>query len=215
MLYQSAKKLYNTCGVARTFGNTQEVVLARKILFGNYKNKALYIAYVAVLCALTVVCQYFLAQTGNQLLVGSVVNMFLLFATTLCGIVGGATLGCVTPFVAFLLGISKNFAQTPFVAVANLLLCVVYGVGTGLLSTNKRPVVVLNKVVYLVFGALVKFAFMYFVCVKLIFPLFMKEQMLQMLNVAWSWVQLFAALIGGTCVVLVDELLLRKRIRLA
>ena len=117
LLYQSAKKLYNTCGVARTFGNTQEVVLARKILFGNYKNKALYIAYVAVLCALTVVCQYFLAQTGNQLLVGSVVNMFLLFATTLCGIVGGATLGCVTPFVAFLLGISKNFAQTPFVEV--------------------------------------------------------------------------------------------------
>ncbi|MEG1520208.1 MAG: hypothetical protein RR458_04395, partial [Clostridia bacterium] len=72
-----------------------------KFLFGKAKRTVEFIARVGVMLALTLVLQYVvkLISVGNQLAVGSVVNMMLLFTCMATGVLGGMVVGLCTPFL--------------------------------------------------------------------------------------------------------------------
>lgn len=180
----------------------------KRILTGQSSNKTDFLVKIAVLLALTVLSQYLCSLSGQQLLVGSVVNLFLLFGTALCGLLGGMTIGLVTPFIAFLIGINANLAVVPFIALANALYSAIFSLN-GLVE-GKAYLRYTAKGAAVVIASATKFCFMYFVCVKCVLPLFLAEAAVNTLAVAWGTIQLFTALFGGVLAVLL-ELAFEKR----
>lgn len=170
-----------------------------KFLFGNAKNSAMVIARIAIMLALTVLVQYLTGLAKIQLLTGSFVNLFLLLSAMLTGIIGGIIVGIITPFIALLVGLNPNVVLVPFIALGNALYVVVFAFICLLFRTYsaKGWKYLLTIIVAVAVGAAVKFLFMYLVCVKAIFPLFLPEKQVVALSTAWGVLQLFTALIGG------------------
>ena len=183
-------------------------------LFGaTAHNKTLLISTIAVLLALTVLAQFLCGLAGIQLLTGSVVNMFLLVASALCGLVGGVSVGLVTPFIALALGINPNAILVPFIALANAIYVAIYSCNK-LFNFEKVWLNYLVKVGAVVVASFVKFCFMFFVCVKLILPLFMAEPVIAKLGATWGIIQFFAGLLGGVGCILLEVALSSRKIKL-
>lgn len=168
-------------------------------LFGNAKNKAMVVARIGIMAALTVLVQYLTGLAGIQLLTGSFVNLFLLLSTLLTGIVGGMTIGVITPFIALALGLNPNVVLVPFIALSNAAYVVLFAVINKWLRLDAQTEIwkkigVLCAAV--VVGAAVKFLLMFFFS-RVLFPLFLAEKMVAKLATAWGVLQLFTALIGG------------------
>ncbi len=169
-------------------------------LFGNAKSKSMIVARIGIMIAITVLTQFLCGLTGIQLLIGSVVNMFLILSALLVGIVGGVTVGVITPFIALLIGINSNVVLVPFIAIGNALLVVAYALICKLLKLYTQKSIYASigiLAVGVVVSSAVKYLFMYFVCVKLVFPLFLADKLLEKLSQLWGLIQLLAALIGG------------------
>lgn len=169
-------------------------------LFGNAKSKSMIVARIGIMIAITVLAQFLCGLTGIQLFIGSVVNMFLILSALLVGIVGGVTVGVITPFIALLIGINSNVVLVPFIAIGNALLVVAYALICKLLKLYTQKSIYASigiLAVGVVVSSAVKYLFMYFVCVKLVFPLFLADKLLEKLSQLWGLIQLLAALIGG------------------
>lgn len=182
-----------------------------QFLFGNSKGKAQIIARIAIMLTSTVVVQFAVGKLGSlipgaqQILTGSFVNLFLFLSALLCGLVGGISIGIVTPFIALLLGINPNIVLVPFIAVSNAVMVSAFSLVCYFLKLDSREKVlenVLILVIGFVLGAVLKFMIMYFVCVRLILPLFVEAEILSgnavtALAVSWGIIQLATACIGG------------------
>ncbi|HPG92835.1 MAG TPA: ECF transporter S component [Clostridia bacterium] len=168
-------------------------------LFGNAKNKAMVLARIAIMIALTVLAQYLSGLLGNQLLTGSIVNMFLLISALLTGIIGGISVGVVTPFIALALGLNPQVVLVPFIALSNAALVVIFALILRITKVSERKNE-FKRIAYLVcsivLAAGVKFLMMFFFS-RVLFPLFFAPQLVDKLSVAWGVLQLFTALIGG------------------
>ncbi|MEG1528603.1 MAG: ECF transporter S component [Clostridia bacterium] len=171
----------------------------KTFLFGNAKGKTEIIVRIAIMMALTVLMQFVTGFAKIQLLTGSFVNLFLFLSVMLTGLVGGLCVGVVTPFIALAFGLNPNILLVPFIALANGIMTATFALVCKLLKVESREIGWQIAIVALaiVLGATLKFLFMYFVCVKLIFPLFMADKMLKAVSVAFGVTQLFTALIGG------------------
>ena len=156
--------------------------MKRVFLFGNASGKASVIVRIAVMAAVTLIVQWLVGLSKIQLLTGSFVNMCLLIAAMTTGIVGGICVGIVTPFIALGLGLNPNVLLVPFIAVSNAVYVVIFGVVVWLLRVDS--------------GGL-KFAFLYFVGVKWIYPLLFNVKQMETISVMMGALQWFTALIGG------------------
>lgn len=179
-----------------------------KLLFGKATKPAQFIARTGILLALTIVCQWLTGLAKIQLLTGSIVNMFLLFASVSVGMIGGLAIGVCTPFIGFFLGLSANITLVPFIAVSNAIM-----VATNALLIKAFKVDFTNgikdiksdvfAVLSFAIAAVLKFLFMYYVCLGLLLPLVLPK-IGDPVKVAFGITQLFTALIGGAAAFLLD-----------
>ena len=148
-----------------------------------------------VLLALTLAFQIFL-QTYAQPVVGPLVNMMLILTVLLVGTIPAIVIGCLTPLVAFLVGIMPLMPVVPFIMVGNALMVLLFS-----FTRNK-----LTDYGALALGAFGKFAFLAF-SVRYLLILFL-PQVPPRLVAALSLPQLYTALIGGLIAII-----LAKRLR--
>ena len=170
--------------------------MKRVFLFGNASGKASVIVRIAVMAAVTLIVQWLVGLSKIQLLTGSFVNMCLLIAAMTTGIVGGICVGIVTPFIALGLGLNPNVLLVPFIAVSNAVYVVIFGVVVWLLRVDSGST---KRFWYnlIVLAAGLKFAFLYFVGVKWIYPLLFNVKQMETISVMMGALQWFTALIGG------------------
>lgn len=162
----------------------------------------------AIMLAMLLVMQFLTKLTGIQLLTGSVVNLLLILATAFCGLFGGLVLGVLSPILAFLLGITPlaSFVLVPFIILGN----VTYVLGYYFLSKpidkleNKYVkyvfiilmVVAISFAKYLVINiTMLKICLPYILSIK---PTKAHDTIINNFTIAYSLVQFFSALIGGS-----------------
>jgi|GEM_PF-1241602 len=96
------------------------------------KKRILWVTQTAMLLGLTVAAQYYLTTMLSfntylsQLVVGSLVNMFLILSTLMCGFWSGFSISVLAPFIALSLGRLPHVWIMPFVAAGNLAIVAVF-----------------------------------------------------------------------------------------
>lgn len=151
----------------------------------------------AVLLALALVFQIGFTQFA-QPAVGPLVNMTLLIAAVVVGSIPAIIIGCLTPLMAFVLGIMPLLPVVPFIMIGNVLL---------ILSFNmiRRSIPKYGDVAGVIVAAVLKFAFLaisirYFVT-------FFIEKIPPKLVTAFTLPQLYTALIGGLLAIIIVKYL--------
>lgn len=148
-----------------------------------------------VLLALTLAIQILL-QPYAQPVVGPLVNMMLIVTVLLVGTIPAILIGCLTPLVAFLVGIMPLMPVVPFIMVANTLMVLLFSLSRLKLSDFGA----------LLLGALGKYVFLA-LSVRYLLVLLLPN-VPPKLVAALSLPQLYTALIGGLI-----ALILAKRLR--
>lgn len=167
-------------------------------------NKSVkWIARTAVALALLVAAQA-VTKAGGQIVTGSCVNLLLAVSAGVLGFSSGAVIAIVSPFLAYLLGIAQSpILVVPGIAVGNLVYVAVIALLARLLR-EKLPKAHMFPAI--VAAALLKFAALYLVVVKLIVPaLGLPAEV----SATFSAPQLITALIGGVLAALIVPLLRR------
>jgi hypothetical protein len=153
------------------------------------------LAKTGVLLALTLAFQIWL-QPYAQPVVGPLVNMMLIITVLLVGTIPAIVIGCLTPLVAFLVGIMPLMPVVPFIMVGNAVMVLLFSLTRSKLTDYGA----------LALGAYGKFAFLAF-SVRYLLILFV-PQVPPRLVAALSLPQLYTALIGGLIAII-----LAKRLR--
>lgn len=179
-----------------------------KYLFGISNNKLKFIVFTAINLSITIILQYLSGLLGIQLLTGSIVNMMLLINTMFVGLIGGALIGLVTPFIGLALGIAGNIMVVPFIAVSNVLYVLSFMFMTKLFKVgNKNKVLnIIFTILAVIIASIIKFMFIYFVGLKLFLPIIMAK-IPPVLTTTLGITQLFTALIGGSMFIIISHIL--------
>lgn len=144
-----------------------------------------FITYAGVLLAIAAL---FPALHLPQYITGPVVNFTLIIATYILGIVGGVTVGCFTPWVAFISGLMPVAFLPPIIMVGNG----IYTLTFGILKNHGMK----GKILGVVIGAVLKYLFLSYAVTHLVKA---PPKLIQMLSLP----QLFTALVGGTIALVV------------
>lgn len=174
------------------------------------KKKLRWITETAVLLALLVTLQT-LTKPMGQLVTGSCVNGVLALGALYAGMGSGLAIGLLSPVLAFLLGIAPQIVTVPAIMVGNG----VYVVLLSLLadSAGKNPI---KNAAAWAASAGAKFGVLYFLVTQVICGFLwgslleagvVKGPMLTALPGAFSWIQLFTALIGGAIALTISPVL--------
>lgn len=163
-------------------------------------KKTLWLCRTAVMVALLVALQFVTKPLG-QFVTGSCVNMVLVVATLCGGLWCGFTVALLSPFAAFLVGVGPALIQiVPAVSVGNIVLVLVYA-----LVYKKLDHAWLRACVACAAAAVLKFAALYLIVVKLLLPVLgLAEKQIAVMSAMFSWPQLVTALIGGVLGTLVS-----------
>jgi len=177
------------------------------------KKQTLFITHTGLMLALLLGVQ-FVTRPFGQFVTGSLVNLILLTSLFIIGKSSGMTVGALSPFLAFFVGIGPALPQViPFMAVGNVLLVLVASfVSKHMAKHNKRDIIFTT--IGLIAASLAKFLFLWVGLVIIALPLIpgIKEQQVTMLSAAFSWPQLVTALIGSSLAMLVVPLLKRAKV---
>ncbi len=160
------------------------------------------IARTAILIALLIALQYATRPLG-QLVTGSCVNLILAVSALLCGAVSGCIVAIVSPFFAYLLGISPQIWLAPAIACGNaafVLILALLGRKLGGIRGGAAGVVA---------AALCKFAVLNVLVVRLLIPM---GNLPAKVAAQFSWPQLVTALVGG-CLALAIVPQLKKALK--
>ncbi|WP_207644732.1 ECF transporter S component [Caloranaerobacter ferrireducens] len=130
--------------------------------------------------------------------VGPLVNMVLIMSGALVGTLSGIIVGCLTPLIAFFVGIMPKFPLIPFIMIGNALLVIIFNYIRN--KTSKW-----GDYLGLIGAAFVKFVWLAF-SVRYLVKLFMPKVPAKLI-VALSLPQLYTALIGGFLAVLIIKML--------
>lgn len=169
------------------------------------KRKIRLLTQTAAMLALLIVLQAFtqsfaLPKPFDQLLTGSCVNAVLATAALGSGLWSGIAVAVFSPVAAYLLGIAPNILTVPAIMVGNTL----FAVALALICGDFRPK--WRVVCAWLFAALIKFAALYLIVVKIICGISapsltssgaLSEKMIAVLSVNFGAMQLLTALIGG------------------
>lgn len=161
---------------------------------GNFTTQ--YITRTAVLLALALVFQIGFRGAG-QYIVGPLVNFVLIMSVYLVGSLAGVIVGCLTPLIAFFLGITPLFPIVPFIMVGNALYVIFF-------DFFKERIMKGGEYFSLVISSLIKYAFLT-LTVRYVVTLFVDVK--PPLVAAFSLPQLYTALIGGIIAIIVSKLL--------
>ena len=178
-------------------------------------KKIRWITETAVMLALLVTLQAVTSSMG-QIVTGSCVNAVLAISVLMIGLSSGVTVALVSPVMAYLLGIAPQIITVPAIMVGNTLFVVLLHFLADPEGKN-----LVKQAVALVVSAVVKFAALYLIVVKVVLGVMaqslmaagtLKEPMIAALTAKFSWPQLITALIGGA-VALVIVPVIRKAVR--
>jgi len=150
-----------------------------------------------VLLALALVFQIGFTQFA-QPTVGPLVNMTLIIAAVVVGSIPAIIIGCLTPLMAFILGIMPLLPLVPFIMVGNALL---------ILSFNlvRKSLPKFGESVGIIVAAFLKFIFLA-VSIRYFVIYFIEKVPAKMIT-AFSLPQLYTALIGGILALMVIKYL--------
>lgn len=178
------------------------------------KKHTLFITQTAVMIALLLGIQFITRPLG-QLITGSLVNMILLTSLFILGISSGLTVGIMSPFLAFLVGIGPAFPQIiPFMAVGNAIIVLMASfVRRHAAKKDFKDIVI--TVAGLFIASIAKFLFLWIGLVTIALPLIpgIKEQQAAIISAAFSWPQLVTALVGSSLAMMVVPLLKRAKVK--
>lgn len=157
-------------------------------------KKTTWIARTAICLALLVAVQFVTKGLG-QFVTGSCVNLILAIAAVIGGVWSGVAVAVLSPFCAYLLGIGPAFVQlVPCVALGNAVYAVVFGLLVRrFLHSCRYPAAYVGMVL----AAVLKFAALYLVLVKLVAPAIVPAAKLPVVTASFTWPQLVTAGIGG------------------
>lgn len=173
----------------------------------NTKKNLLWITRTAVLIALLITFQWGLGSLtgGNQFVVGSAVNLVLIVAAIASGLYSGITVAVISPFIAYLIGVTPLASPViiPFIALGNLVIVLVW-----YFLLKKLPAKINNTVkaiVALVFGAVLKFLTLYLTIGKIALPFLIELPAAKeaVIAAAFSTPQFITASIGGVLAILI------------
>ena len=188
-----------------------------RLFFGKSERAVEFIAKTGIMIAVAIVGQVLagMFSGGQQVVVGSTVNMLLLISVMANGMLGGAVVAISTPFIGFALGISQNITLVPFIAIANLIfICSFILVSKGMRVDFSLKLTALSNSIRGLFSVLVsavlKFLFLYFVALQLILPLIMTVP--EPLYIMFGAIQLLTATVGGVLAYLVAYPLTRAKV---
>ncbi|MBQ9647452.1 MAG: ECF transporter S component [Oscillospiraceae bacterium] len=157
----------------------------------------------AILIALLVALQAATRPLANQFITGSCVNLVLAVAAMLCGVWSGLVVAVVSPFFAYLLGISPQLWLAPAIACGNAAYVAIIAL------LGKKLGGIKGGAIGVAVAAVCKFVVLYLVVVKLFIPM---GNLPAPVAVQFSWPQLVTALIGG-CLALVIVPQLKKALK--
>ncbi|MDH8678310.1 ECF transporter S component [Fusibacter bizertensis] len=164
----------------------------------NERNKTmLTLTRTAVLLSLALIFQVGFNQFA-QPAVGPLVNMTLIIAAIVVGPISAVIIGCLTPLVAFFLGIMPLLPVVPFIMIANTLLVLTFSLFKG--KFHK-----FGAWIGVVLAAVVKASFLA-ISIRYLVVLFV-EKVPPKLIAAFSLPQLYTALIGGVLAVIIAHYL--------
>lgn len=183
-------------------------------------KKIRWITETAVMLALLICLQWVGSfvpdQMTKQLITGTLVNCVLAVTVLVAGMGSGITVAIISPVCAFLFGIAPNFITVAPIMVGNVCYVVLLRliIGKTMKPFWKQPVA-------LVAAAVVKFAVLYLLVVKVICGIasgallgqkvgeivVLAPPMLKMLPTMFAWPQLVTALTGGVLALLVVPVL--------
>ncbi|HCX64777.1 MAG TPA: ECF transporter S component [Eubacteriaceae bacterium] len=158
-----------------------------------------FITKTGFLLAIALVVQIGLAPF-SQFVVGPLVNMVLLLAVILVGPWGAVTVGCLTPIVAFSVGIMGLLPVVPLIMLGNCVYVLVFWI----LGRNRR-------LIALIVSALAKFAVLAG-GVRLLAWVFIPNLPAPVIATL-SLPQLYTALLGGVVALLLLHYLPEKMVR--
>ncbi len=163
-------------------------------------KKTLWLCRTAVMIAVLVALQFVTKPLG-QFVTGSCVNMVLVVATLCGGLWCGFTVALISPFAAFLVGVGPALIQiVPVISVGNIVLVLVYA-----FVYKKLDRAWVRECAAVIAAAVLKFAALYLVVVKLLLPVLgLAEKQVAVMSTMFSWPQLVTALIGGVLGVVVS-----------
>ncbi len=149
-------------------------------MIGKENSKKIkFITYGAAFLALA---SFFPALHFPQYITGPVVNFTLIIATYVLGTLGGVTIGCFTPWVAFASGLMPVAFLPPIIMVGNAVLTLSFGILKRFGWSGKISGILV--------GAFLKFLFLSFAVTHLVKA---PPKLVEMLSLP----QLFTALTGG------------------
>ena len=151
----------------------------------------------SVLLALALVFQIGFTQFA-QPVVGPLVNMTLLIAAVVVGSLPAIVIGCLTPLMAFVLGIMPLLPLVPFIMLGNILLIISF-------NLTRKAFSKYGEVIAVVVAAFLKFAFLA-VSIRYLITFFI-EKVPPKLIAAFSLPQLYTALIGGFLAIVIVKYL--------
>lgn len=175
-------------------------------------NKIHWITKTAVMLALLVALQAATKPLG-QIVTGSFINGILAVTALSVGAYSAVTVALISPVLAYLLGIAPQILTVPAIMAANLVYVLIWHI-----AADKK---LAGRIFVWLAAAAAKFAVLYTVVVRLICGVFaerllasgtLKEPMLKVLPVTFSWTQLLTALLGGAAALLIVPIL-RKALR--
>ena len=163
-----------------------------------------------MLLGLSVAAQYYL--TGilsfnalfSQLAVGSLINLFLILATLMCGFLSGTAIATIVPFISFAIGRMPHFWLIPFVALGNVAMVFAFWqiCKKEIFGASFTP----NWIVSSLAGTVLKFAVLYFGVTKIFVNFILVndaalkapqiEKMAALISFNYSLPQIATALIG-------------------
>jgi len=155
----------------------------------------------AVFIALLTVLQVISSMAGNQIITGTIVNTILVVCVMTSGLSSGLTLAAVSPFLAAFIGIGPHLALTPFIALGNVVLVLLWRLIGSSLGKKRLPGLVASVVI--AGGA--KSIVLFLGIVKIAVPLLMNldESRADVISAMFSVPQLINAILGGSIALII------------
>lgn len=182
-------------------------------------KKTLWIARTALFLAIVVLAQYLgklVPSVGitSQLVTGSIVNMALIVAGIVAGVWSGVAIGCISPVLAFLLGIGPVFPVIiPCIALGNVIIVLLTSLVYKAFAKKSKNTKIVGNIVGFLASAVAKGGFLWLAVVALVLPLITqaKPPQVKALSLMFSWPQMITAATGGMLALAIIPVLLKAR----
>ena len=174
-------------------------------------KKVLWITRTAILIALLVVLQALTVPLGYTIVTGSVVNLMLIISVMTCGPATGLSVAVVAPVMSKLLGIGPFWSLIPFIAAGNIVLVLLW----HFIGNRNFGIKYAAHIAALIVGAVGKFLVLYTGVILIAVPyiLGLTEQQATVVTSMYSVPQLFTAMTGGVCAIILLPTLKKGVIR--